>query len=402
MHKTRERSATFLFAALAGAFLLVGCDAGGGTTPGAGAGAAGTGGTPTGTAGTTTGTGGDKGAGTAGASGGDTGAGPAGTTGAAGAIGTAGASGAAGTTGTAGTTGAGGTTSAGGVGGAGGATSTGGTVGTGAPPKGMSAGCGKANADSPKAWVQHNVMPAVAAAYSPAYSMRKYFTMVPPGYDPTKAYPVTMWGPGCGASGAESNQLQGSGHTSEYIQVFLLQQTSCFSTGKADSPEVPYFDSVLADLENNFCVDKSKIFVAGYSSGSWLTHLLGCQRGNVIRGIGSASGGILVDHGTCTGPIAGIFTGDSSDTTNPIVNVDKTTMIDKGSGAARDRVLKANGCSLTMTQPWDGGIAGCSAYQGCMTGYPVVWCLTMGMGHSNGANVSAVGFWKFWSALPSL
>jgi poly(3-hydroxybutyrate) depolymerase len=389
MRKSSDRSSTFFFAALTGVLVLVGCDAGGGTTPGAGA--AGTGGTPTGAAGstgtagsTTPGqTGGDTGTGMAGASGGDTG-----TIGAAGSGGTTGPSGAAGTVGAAGA-------------GTGGATSAGGAGGTLPHAKGMSAGCGKENADSPTAWVQHNVMPAVAPAYAPAYSMRKYYTMVPPGYDPTKAYPVTMWGPGCGATGAESNKLQGSGHTSEYIQVFLLQQTSCFSTSSADSPEVPYFDSALAGVEDAFCVDKSKVFVAGYSSGSWLTHLLGCQRGNVIRGIGSASGGILVNHGTCTGPIAGILTGDSSDTTNPIISIDKTTMTPKGSGAARDRLLMANGCT-TMTQPWDTAFPGCSAYQGCATGYPVVWCLTMGQGHSDGGNISAVGFWKFWSALPAL
>ncbi|HEX4405045.1 MAG TPA: hypothetical protein VH560_09475 [Polyangia bacterium] len=267
-------------------------------------------------------------------------------------------------------------------------------------PSGSSMGCMKSVSDAPQKWVEHDVMVNVAAAYQPQYETRKFFTMVPKTYDPTRSYPVTFWGPGCGATGAEGNQLMGSGQTENYIQVMLLQKTSCFSTSSADSPEVPYFDVALQGVEDGYCVDKSKVFVAGYSSGSWLTHLLACQRGNVIRGMGSASGGILEDHGTCTGAIAGIMTGDSSDTTNPIVSVDKTTGFDKGSGAARDMILKANGCQMT-SKPWDAAFPGCVVYDGCPAQYPVVWCLTMGQGHSDGGMISAQGFWKFWSALPS-
>jgi polyhydroxybutyrate depolymerase len=271
----------------------------------------------------------------------------------------------------------------------------------------MSAGCGKTVTDPAAKYVEHDIMVNVAPAYSPAFTMRKFFTYMPHNYDPTHPYPVTMWGPGCGASGPEGNQLMGSvgpdgkPATDSFIEIQLLQKDSCFSTSSHDSPEVPYFDTVLQQISDNYCIDKGQVFVAGYSSGSWLSHLLGCQRGNVIRGIGSASGGILVDHGTCTGPIAAILTADSSDTTNPIISLDKTTGTPKGSGAARDRILMANGCQMT-TKPWDPAFPGCDIYDGCMPGFPVVWCLTMGQGHSTGGINSSKGFWKFWSTLPKL
>ena len=271
----------------------------------------------------------------------------------------------------------------------------------------MSAGCGKMVTDPAAKYVEHDIMVNVAPAYAPANSTRKFFTYLPHGYDQTHAYPVTMWGPGCGASGPEGNQLMGSqgadgkSATDSFIEIQLLQKDSCFSTSAHDSPEIPYFDEVMKQLSDNYCIDKGQVFVSGYSSGSWLTQLLGCQRGNVIRGIGSASGGIIVDHGTCTGPLAGIMTGDSSDTTNPIISLDKTTGTPKGSGAARDRILMANGCQMT-SKPWDPAFPGCDIYDGCMPGYPVVWCLTMGQGHSTGGINSSKGFWKFWSSLPKL
>jgi hypothetical protein len=383
--------------------LQLGACGGGTSSPGA-AGQAGAGGSgaPAGTAGgpaDQTGAAGTAdqsgaagtGAGTAGA------AGPTGTAGG-GAAGTGDLSGAAGTgAGTAGATG----TAGGGAAGTTGAGGSGGSAGASGHATGMSAGCGKANNDPPAMYVEHDIMVNVAPAYAPAYSMRKYFTYMPHNYDPTKAYPVTMWGPGCGASGPEGNQLMGSGATDSYIEIQLLQKNSCFSTSSADSPEVPYFDVVLQQISDNYCIDKGQVFVAGYSSGSWLTHLLGCQRGNVIRGIGSASGGILVDHGTCTGPIAAIMTADSSDTTNPIISIDMATGTPKGSGAARDRILMTNGCQMT-SKPWNPAFPGCQIYDGCMTDFPVVWCLTMGQGHSTGGINSSKGFWQFWSTLPKL
>jgi hypothetical protein len=381
---------------------------GGGASNGSKLGTAG-GGSPTGGTAGSSGTAGAGAAGTGDQSGtaGDTGpgSGTAGDSGTAGATsGTAGA-GTAGAGTTTGTAGVGTTTGTGGAGTAG-AGATGGTAGgtgtgTSGHATGMSAGCGKENMDPAAKYVEHDIMVNVAPAYSPAYTMRKFFTYMPHNYDPNHAYPVTMWGSGCGASGPESNQLMGSGATDSYIEIQLLQLNSCFSTSSADSPEVPYFDEVLKQVSDNYCIDKGQVFVAGYSSGSWLTHLLGCQRGNVIRGIGSASGGILVDHGTCTGPIAAILTADSSDTTNPIISIDAKTGTPKGSGAARDRILMANGCQMT-SKPWNPAFPGCEIYDGCPADYPVVWCLTMGQGHSTGGINSSKGFWTFWSALPKL
>jgi polyhydroxybutyrate depolymerase len=270
------------------------------------------------------------------------------------------------------------------------------------PPRtGRSPGCGKPVMGSATSWLRHDIDVTVAVEYVPRFSKRAYFTRPPANYDPQKAYPVTFWGHGCGASGAESTPLMGGPAAQNSIHVFLLAIGGCFSTSKANSPDVPYFDLALSEIESQFCVDKSKIFVSGYSSGAWLSNLLACQRGDVIRGMGTAAGGLPIDRGTCPGPVAAIMTGDTGDTANPIVNIDKATGIDRGSGAARDRLLMENGCSKE-TMPWDPMFPGCVAYQGCKPGYPVVWCQTSGQGHSNGVQggLSPRGFWKFWSTLP--
>ena len=43
------------------------------------------------------------------------------------------------------------------------------------------------------------------------------------------------------------------------------------------------FYALLADIEAKYCIDKSKVYVGGYSSGGWETYTLGCAAADVIR-----------------------------------------------------------------------------------------------------------------------
>jgi poly(3-hydroxybutyrate) depolymerase len=173
----------------------------------------------------------------------------------------------------------------------------------------------------------------------------------------------------------------------------------CYSAGpdgdEASSPELPYFDKVLAETLANFCIDTKKVFQGGYSSGGWFSSLVSCNRADKIRGVAWAAAGLQKNHAPCMGPVAAIITRGENDGGTPL---DQTL-------AARDSLIMRNGCT-TQTQPWDPGettftSSSCVAYQGCMPGFPVVWCPTPG-GHSNGTDtgLSTKGFWKFWSTLP--
>ena len=98
----------------------------------------------------------------------------------------------------------------------------------------------------------------------------------------------------------------------------------------------------------------------------------------------------------CSGKVAAIITRGVDDGGTPLAQTE----------AARDSLIMRNGCT-TQTAPWLPGetafdSSSCVEYQGCMPGYPVVWCPTPG-GHTNTVNdtkLSPQGFWKFWSSLP--
>jgi polyhydroxybutyrate depolymerase len=336
-------------------------------------------------------------------------AGTPGTSGAPGVAGAgagAGAAGGAGAPGTAGAVAAGsGGASIGSAGAAGGAAgalggSAGASVGTagasGGKPTGMSAGCGKDVTEIASKWTTHDTMVTVDAKFA-AQAKRRYFTNPPKTYDSSKPWPLTFWGNGCGTGqSAEGELLQSGPASSGSVQVQLLAYSGCFSAGpdgdNADSPELPYFDQVLAEVEAEYCIDKSKVFVSGYSSGGWFTGLMACNRANVISAVGWAAAGLQLNHDPCAGQLPAIVVRGASDTGTP----EAQTL------AAVNSLVMRNGCSTT-TMPWDPGetafsTSPCVAYQGCAAGFPVVYCSVPG-GHTDGGTLTSQGFWKFWTSL---
>lgn len=286
----------------------------------------------------------------------------------------------------AGGAGAGGTTpdAAGGAGGAAGADAAG-------TPK-RSAGCDLVPTQAFAKYVKYDeVVPNVPAAYAATYTNRVYYVRLPKTYDPSRAYPTVFLGPGCGDSGETPIPIErASGE--DAILVGLNGVNNCFNKEAADSPELAYFDETVKNVEAAFCVDPSRIFVAGFSSGSWLTSYLGCTRTGVIRAQASVAGGLPPIPATCGGPIPAMYVADTDDTKNAPATVQM----------AVERVRVANGCG-TETEPYDFGVPSpCVQYKGCKAGFPLVSCVTSGVGHADQSStkISTVGFWHFWTSLP--
>ncbi len=231
-------------------------------------------------------------------------------------------------------------------------------------------------------------------------AVRVYEVRLPKDYKPTHAYPLIFEAHGCdGSIPFHIETVTGSDAIIVALRAADNQDNNfmggCFATGpgSTDQTEVPYFDAIVKQVETSLCVDKSRLFLEGYSSGSWLTNLLGCVRAGVIRAQGNAPGGLPMVP-MCAGPIPAMMAHDDTDTQNVIAEGMK----------ARDRVKAMNGCSdETVPYEWDTKsttVSTCVQYQGCKPGFPLIWCPTHGKGHSDMVPISTTGFWKFWSALP--
>jgi hypothetical protein len=332
-----------------------------------------------------------------------------------GAGGAAGAAGGAGTgaPGTGGTGGAGG--AAAGAGGAGTGGATGGASGgaggglAGAVP---SDGCGKDPGQALATYVKYmEMVTGVSANAAP----RNYYVWLPNGYDPHRAYPTVFVGPGCGSDGAHGIQIQtASGDNAIVIgldpsTMVDPEHRQCFdSQTYPNNPEIPYVEQTVAKVEAAFCVDKSRLFIEGFSSGSWLSYLMGCVdggSGGLFKAQGNASGedqgwngGTMTDSFKCKGPTPWMGGHNNPDPNN-------------GYPGGRDHEIKMNGCTMPpammpfdpgpMVKPPKTGVTiSCVKYMGCQV--PTIFCTTTGLGHDpqESTGISTYGFWSFWMSLP--
>ncbi|HEY0707754.1 MAG TPA: hypothetical protein VGG33_13205 [Polyangia bacterium] len=268
-------------------------------------------------------------------------------------------------------------------------------AGDGGPaPAQPSEGCGKPAGQELATYIRKTAKAAIRG------QTRVYDLYLPAGYDPKRAYRTIFLGHGCDGSIPYPMQEASKG---DAILVALRAAESktrfgagCFDTMPKDSIEIPYFDQILKDVSEDHCVDKARVFIAGHSSGSYLSYLIGCARAGVVRGEGNTAGGLPPGAPACGGPIAALMGHDTRDQFNSYA----------GGEAARDRILTANGCRKeTVPYDWDGNPATptpCVSYQGCRPGYPVVWCSTTGQGappayHPDMIPITTVGLWRFWS-----
>ena len=348
-----------------------------GTTGAAGAGVAGTGGS----AGTTGAAGaGMATAGTTGSAGSGPGTGGRGGSAGAGRGGRGGDGGAAGGPGTAGRGGAAGTGTAG-TGTGGGA---GGAGGSGAPVP--SAGCGKAPTlkNSPTTAISYNMVTSSGMS-------RRYILRYPSNYDNTHPYRLVLayhWNTGSAAQVFDCNQesikcyttqspFYGLWNLSNNTTIFVAPDGLNAGWANSNGQDVTLTDDILKQVEDDLCIDKSRVFANGFSYGAGMSFALACARPDVFRAVGIYSGGQLSGCSGGNSPVAYYATHGLDDGTLQI----------SGGRTMRDRFVKNNGCTA-MSPPEPANNSGthiCTSYQGCSAGHPVRWCAFDG---SNGHDPS--------------
>jgi hypothetical protein len=301
--------------------------------------------------------------------------------------------------------------------------------------RGRSAGCGKPAAQTAGQYKEYPLTVGCEAANA---RDRLYYVRLPPGYDPARAYRTVYLGPGCGPpqdstptiakayameAAADPDAIliameQGFYNKAEYNQGDCTDSPGggasnlchyCFDDGAGttcpESVEYGYFDLLHKRIENDFCVDTDRQFYAGYSSGGWMAHQLGCQFPDVLRAQASVTGGLppvirdgskaCVDH-----PIAAFLIHDATDPSNPY----------SGSVAALERLLALNKCAggttmraapveaYTITGVPNNQDFTCVRYTGCPAAYPIVFCTSRGKSHDAQAGAAVPGFWEFFKS----
>jgi len=352
-------------------------------TGGNGTGGSGTGGNGTGTGGSGPATGGNTGSG--GRSTGGVGGSTSGTGGGGGSAtggrgtGIAGAGG----RGTGGAAGGHAGTGAGGSGTGTGGTGTGGTGAGGAST--MSSGCGKAPSIASSNYNNgHHIAITVGSM------AREYILNVPTNYDNTHPYKFVI-------AYHELNGNDDEMYRNSYYHLLPLsnnstifvapngqqnganctQASGCGWPNPSDS-DMLFADAVVAQIEQSFCVDTSRIFATGWSYGASMSEQTACERplsgetkGWGLRAIAVYSVAYLSNTDNCKAssgkPVAYYASHGTNDTVLPY----------SGGVSIAQTWAAADGCTAaTPTQATGSHV--CTNYMGCSAGYPVEFCSFVG------------------------
>jgi predicted esterase len=149
-----------------------------------------------------------------------------------------------------------------------------------------------------------------------------------------------------------------------------------------------YFEDVLADVDRRVNFDPARVFVTGHSSGAGMAHELGCNYGDIIRGIAPHAG--IMRSTKCVGAVAVFQTHGEND-----------TLVPSGTGEGGHQFW-------VLYNGFEYDISGPGAHQSCIdhslggSPFPVQWCL-----HQEGSGIEAhdwPGFasestWQFFSSL---
>ena len=343
-------------------------------------------------AGGTSGSGGQPGTGGAARTGGRIGSGGSsavgGATGQGGEPGTGGATATGGTTGPGGQPGSGGASAGGGAtsqgtggAGTGGRSGTGGGGGTAIDGGGTgdvkpSAGCGKTptllkSTPPPNAKISYNKITSAGLS-------RQYILWYPDNYDKNRPYRLILnyhWYTGSASQVFDCNtesikcyttQTPFFGHLAlaENSTIFVAPDGIDAGWANTNGRDTTLTDDILKQVEEDLCIDTTRVFAQGFSYGGAMSATLACQRADVFRAVAVYAGGISGMSGACTGSI-------------PIAYYGATGTQDSGYSGGQTAVqhfAQVNGCTAqTLPEPPTGGHV-CISYEGCSAGHPTRWC----------------------------
>ena len=157
---------------------------------------------------------------------------------------------------------------------------------------------------------------------------RTYILYVPDTYSPTIGAPIVFNFHGFGGQASDhmlEADMRSIADTAGFILVYpqgaLLDGSPHWNTAeigpgnKSSIDDLGFFDWMLDEIIAHYTIDEQRVYVCGYSNGSFFSYALACQKSHRIAGLGSVSGAMLDDSLSCspTHPTAIIHLHGTSD-----------------------------------------------------------------------------------------
>jgi predicted esterase len=209
-----------------------------------------------------------------------------------------------------------------------------------------------------------------------------YFVDMPDNYDQNKPYPVVFQYHPLGGSGQQARTMYRVAPVfTDAIYVSPDGSNNGFPNSMGKDEDVTR--EIMATIEAGLCIDMARYFATGFSYGGSMSYTAMCNMSDKFRAVAGMAGA-PISGAACANtpperPVAVLGIHGEEDTALPITMAEPiiSAMIEK------------NGCTMD-TQPSDlldpicetaESALATGEYQGCMEGYPVIWCPMPGRPH---------------------
>jgi poly(3-hydroxybutyrate) depolymerase len=205
---------------------------------------------------------------------------------------------------------------------------------------------------------------------------REYILRVPDNYDNNKPYRLIMayhWMNGNatqvaegGNGGSTDDPYYGLWDLAENSTIFVAPEGLNAGWANSGGQDVTLTDAILEQIENDLCIDTTRIFATGFSYGAGMSYALACARADVFRGVVLYAGAQLSGCDGGNTPIAYMHVHGVGDS---VLNISQGRQL-------RDHYVTVNGCTAqNPPEPAkNSGTHICTSYQGCSEGHPLRWC----------------------------
>ena len=160
----------------------------------------------------------------------------------------------------------------------------------------------------------------------------------------------------------------------------------CGASAAAGTDDVAYLRTMILTVEEQFPVDRSKVFFLGYSNGGMMAHRLACDASDLFTAITAVAGTdntrdchpsrpVSVLHIHARDDERVLFNGGAGQPSKQVT--DFTSVADSTS-----RWVQRNGCQPTPRTVLQAPGARCVEHEGCQGGSRVRLCVTETGGHS--------------------
>lgn len=210
----------------------------------------------------------------------------------------------------------------------------------------------------------------------------EYIVTFPPSYDGTTPIPLIFGMHGAGRTNTDFRQtdarMQDSELEATYIMAYPKSSGSDW-TGQL-STNIGRVEALHELLLADYCVDTSRVFATGHSSGAQFTTEFHCQRDGILRAVA---------------PVAGSEFGNNCASIPTLIIHGENDSVRGNNGSAHvEKYRDWNACG-SMTMPYEvascnsaaGGAQvdpGCVEYQEC--GATLIWCSHDDPNYNGGTN----------------